>query len=699
MTEPGYHVMLVEDSTTQAISLTALLEGEGWRVTWVAGAEKAFSSLREFRPDLILLDYHLPGIRGDEVCRRIRMNVDTRDLPIVMLTSQEGHQVQGLDSGADDFVAKSAKSEVLLLRLRTLLQKSARKERIITETNHSFREVRLLAIDDSAVFLERLKLELSSEGYKLETRVDPLEGLKRLREGDFDGVIIDLIMPKIDGLEVCRQVNELRRTSEFPLISILLTGAESTENLSKALDAGADDFVGKSNDFSILKGRIRALLRRKFFAEENNRILQELKAKEMEALRERAAKEVAEARGALVEELQARTEELNRSREELRQANAAKDQFLAMLSHELRTPLTPVLAIVEERAGDDSLPQELRRDFQMISRNVKLETHLIDDLLDLTRITQGKLEVKHEPVDINQIVAEVLEMCSAAQRPLPAIQWHGPVPQATILGDPVRIRQILVNLLSKVVWNLLQNAIKFTPQSGRVDLRLSSADFAGSPGIRLDVADTGVGIKPEMLGRIFDAFQQESRQTTRLYGGLGLGLAISRAIVELHQGRLTAASSGPGQGATFTLELPLWKLAVTASGAAPPAPTAAAGRTAATPRSILLVEDHQDTRETLARLLRRRGHEVHLAGSIADALKIVSTIPQLDILISDFGLPDGDGFDALNAIRAVHAVRAIAMSGFGMDEDIRRSLEAGFAHHLTKPVDFARLESIIAQSE
>ncbi|MGV3663665.1 MAG: response regulator, partial [Prosthecobacter sp.] len=134
MSERGYHVMLVEDSTTQAISLTALLEGEGWKVTWVASAEKAFTELREARPDLILLDYHLPGIRGDEVCRRIRMNVDTRGLPIVMLTSQEGQQVQGLDSGADDFVAKSTKSEVLLLRLRTLLQKSERKDRILAGT-------------------------------------------------------------------------------------------------------------------------------------------------------------------------------------------------------------------------------------------------------------------------------------------------------------------------------------------------------------------------------------------------------------------------------------------------------------------------------------------------------------------------------------------------------------------------------------
>ncbi len=695
MTERGYHVMLVEDSTTQAISLTALLEGEGWKVTWVASAEKAFSELRESRPDLILLDYHLPGIRGDEVCRRIRMNVDTRGLPIVMLTSQEGQQVQGLDSGADDFVAKSTKSEVLLLRLRTLLQKSERKDRILGGSEDSFRDVHLLAIDDSAVFLERLNHELTGEGYKLETRTNPEDGLKRLREGGFDGVIIDLVMPKMDGFEVCRQVNELRSKSDAPLISILLTGAESTENLSKALDAGADDFVGKSNDFSILKGRIRALLRRKFFAEENNRILHELKTKELEALRERTAKEAAQARAALVEELQARTEELNRSREQLSKANAAKDQFLAMLSHELRTPLTPVLAVVEERSRDDTLPQEVRRDFQMISRNVQLETHLINDLLDLTRITQGKLEVNHEPVDLSQVVREVMEMCSTAQRPLPAITLHGHIAgsDATIMGDPVRIAQ--------VVWNLLQNAVKFTPPQGRVDLRLAREQAHGLRGdtaIVLEVADTGAGIKPEILDRIFDAFQQESRQTTRQYGGLGLGLAISRAIVELHHGQLTASSEGPGHGATFRLRLPVAERAESNPAVADTdgTPPAAPATTAA--RRILLVEDHVDTRNAMTRLLRRRGHEVHVAGTVTEALKVATGLQTIDVLISDFCLPDGDGCDTLRAVTSVcPGVHAIALSGFGMEEDVKRSLDGGFAHHLIKPVNFAKLDAALAQ--
>lgn len=697
MSEPTYHVLLVEDSTTQAISLTALLEGEGWNVTWVTSAEKAFTALREHRPDLVLLDYHLPGMRGDEVCRRIRMNVDTRRLPLVMLTSQAGQQVSGLDSGADDFVAKSTDPKVLLVRLRTLLQKAGTREPSIVGDDDLFRDVHLLAIDDSAIFLERLAHELEGEGYKLETTTDPEAGLARLKDTRFDGVIIDLIMPRIDGFEVCRRVNDFRRHAPFSLISILLTGADSTENLSRALDAGADDFVGKSNDFAILKGRIRALLRRKFFAEENARILQEFKAKEMEALRERAAKEAAESRAALVEELEARTVELNHSREELRRASAAKDQFLAMLSHELRTPLTPVLAVVEERCQDEALPEDLQRDFQMIRRNVMLETHLINDLLDLTRITQGKLEIHQELISLNRIVAEVVEMCSSTRRAHASIVVQPFPGDATVLGDRVRLAQ--------VVWNLLQNAIKFTPADGQIQLRLEQHPVSPNQEalLVLEVQDTGIGIEPDKISRIFDAFQQESRETTRTFGGLGLGLAISRAIVELHHGHLTAYSAGTNRGSTFRLELPeasaesLVTKGIgqsTSSESLHPKPSESDEKPSSL--SILLVEDHSDTRETLARMLRRRGHQVHLATTVAAARDLAPTLPHLHVLISDFGLPDGDGLDVLHNLKTLHpTINAIVLSGFGMEEDIEKTRAAGFAHHLTKPVEFAKLEEAI----
>ncbi|MDB6137158.1 MAG: Two-component system, NtrC family, sensor kinase [Verrucomicrobiaceae bacterium] len=691
MTEHHYHIMLVEDSVTQAISLTAVLEREGWQVTWVSDAEKAFASLRSARPDLILLDYYLPGIRGDEVCRRIRMNVDCRNLPIVMLTSQEGHEVQGLDSGADDFVSKSTNREVLLLRLRTLLQKTRQEDRIILGSEDSFREARLLVIDDSPTFLARVSSELASEGYHLETSEDPEQGLERLRQGLFDGVIIDLIMPRMDGLEVCRKVAELRSQLHLPLISIVVTGAENPGNLSKALEAGADDFVGKSSDFSVLKGRIRALLRRKFFAEENTRILQELRQKELEALRERTAKEAAQARAALVEQLEQKTEELKISQGQLQRANAAKDQFLAVLSHELRTPLTPVLAVVTERSEDGSLPEDVRRDFSLIRRNVELETHLINDLLDLTRIAQGKLEIHRVEVDLKEIIQHVVTMCRTVDTPTASLSVNFTASSSLVLGDAMRLTQ--------VVWNLLQNAIKFTPPHGRIDIQLTNA--AGVDGVTtvvMEIRDTGAGIEASMISSIFDAFQQESREVTRQFGGLGLGLAISKAIIGSHEGSLTASSPGKNQGATFRLELP----GVVAAASPPagvqsplPPPTATTG----SGLCILLVEDHRDTREMMGRLLERRGHRVWLAAGVVEAAETAVKIEHLDILISDLGLPDGTGADALQAVSRHHVVRAIALSGFGMEEDIRQSLKAGFAHHLIKPVPVARLLKVIDGQE
>ncbi|MEZ0385756.1 MAG: response regulator, partial [Verrucomicrobium sp.] len=414
MSDRKHHIMLVEDSASQALKLISVLEEEGWLVTWVSTAEEAFSTLRVGRPDLVLLDYYLPGMRGDEICRRIRMHVDSRSLPIVILTSQEDNELRGLDSGADDFILKSINPEILVLRLRALLQKSRSDVRIFSSGDNGFRNARLLAIDDSPTFLEHLRAELEGEGYELETSMDPADSIRMVRGNNYDGVIIDLNMPQMDGFEVCRRISDLRQQLEVPLITIVLTGAESKENLSRALEAGADDFVGKSGDFSILKGRIRALLRRKFFEEENGRILHELRMKELETMRERAAKQAAEARASLVEELQRREEELSLSREELKRANEAKDQFLAVLSHELRTPLTPVLAVVAEWCEDKTLPEELRIDLEMVKRNIDLEARLIDDLLDLTRIIKGKLEIRHDKVDLKDLLEHAVEIsCSS----------------------------------------------------------------------------------------------------------------------------------------------------------------------------------------------------------------------------------------------------------------------------------------------
>jgi DNA-binding response OmpR family regulator len=690
-----YHIMLVEDSASQATKITYILEAAGWRVTRAATAQEAFDRLQEFRPDLVLLDFYLPAMRGDEVCRRIRRNIDTRNLPVIMLTSEgtSEAELRGLDSGADDFVAKSADADVLLLRIRALLGKVHRQSEILAPLEGSFRSARLLLIDDSPTFLERLGADLESEGYDVEKDLDPVHAVERVAHEKFDVVVVDLVMPGMDGFEVSRKIDALRKHMQAPLIIVMVTSMETKEDHSRALEAGADDFVGKSSDVSILKGRIRALLRRKFFEEENRRILQELKQKELEAVRERAAKEVAEARAGLVEQLEATAEELRKSQAELQRANQAKDQFLAILSHELRTPLTPVLGIVSMRENDESLSPELREEVTMIRRNIELEARLIDDLLDLTRVTRGKLEIRCAVVDMRRLVEHAIEICRAPEGQAPRITLRADARAVSVWGDASRLTQVL--------WNLIRNAVKFTPPSGTVSVRTFNAagPTAGSDCFVVEVADTGMGIETEALPRIFDAFEQGGRQVTRQFGGLGLGLAISKAITELHEGTLTAASGGKNAGATFTLSLPITKVAQPMDLVLPTCAPENLPRVSARnrPLNILLVEDHPDTASTMKRLLTRRGHSVRDAGSVAAATIIARDEPGLDLLISDLGLPDGSGYDVLREVSKVQPVRSIALSGFGMEEDVAKSRNAGFDLHLTKPVDFAALEAAIQQ--
>ena len=320
-------ILLVEDSPTQAIMLGAILEQSGCEVIWASTAQKATDEIDRQPPDLIVLDFYLPGIRGDELCRRIRMNIDTRNIPILMMTVEgtDAAEIHGLESGADDFVSKSVDPDILLLRIRTLLSKARANATILGRADSHFRHARLLTIDDSPTYLEYLAEQLGREGYIIERAGTGKEGLERLAQEPFDCVLVDLVMPEMNGIEVCRQIDAMRPAIDSPIAVLMLTGRENKEDLTRALEAGADDFVGKSSDIAVLKGRIRALLRRKFFQEENRRIQDELKNKELEMLRAQAAKEVAEARAALVEELERTAAELHRSREELQIAKDAAE--------------------------------------------------------------------------------------------------------------------------------------------------------------------------------------------------------------------------------------------------------------------------------------------------------------------------------------------------------------------------------------
>ena len=363
-------------------------------------------------------------------------------------------------------------------------------------------------------------------------------------------------------------------------------------------------------------------------------------------------------------------------------ASVVRDRFLATLSHELRTPLSPVLAVVsslEERAG---LPADVRSALALVRRNVELEARLIDDLLEMTRIARGQLRLKPRPIDLREVIEHAIDLGrDGLEKSAVSVALDLTPASHRVSGDAPRLTQVF--------WNLLQNAVELTPEGGTITLR-SRTDGAI---LVVEVKDDGIGIPADVLPRIFTAFEQGKRTLVRQLGGLGLGLSISRSLIELHGGTLSAASPGLGRGSTFTVRLPL-SAAVTAPS---PARTPAGGE--ASSLRLLLVEDHADTAEAMAELLRGIGYQVTIAGTIATALaEAASTYgdgARFELTISDLGLPDGSGLTLMHELASRYRLRGIAVSGYGTDEDVEESSRAGFAVHLTKPISLQGLRGAI----
>jgi PAS domain S-box-containing protein len=389
-------------------------------------------------------------------------------------------------------------------------------------------------------------------------------------------------------------------------------------------------------------------------------------------------------------------------------ASRAKDQFIAVLSHELRTPLTPAVAALSLLRSDDRLPHDVREDLDMIGRNVDLEVRLIADLLDVSRIISGKMHFEKETVDVARAIREAAAIVAGdldAKGQLLTIETPGA--PYLMCGDAARLQQVF--------WNLLRNAIKFTPERGSIAIRarqlpvdrcplvadpcpigmgkcplgagVDGVEPCGAWNLVVEVIDSGCGIDPGVLPRLFTAFEQG--REARSFGGLGLGLAICKAVVEMHGGSIGARSDGPGRGAAFTVRLLVAQCPLEAKAATPFEPRSRAGPApAASPRfRIVLVEDHADTASLLQRLLKARGYDVVLADSVAAGLAEIERCDP-DVLISDIGLPDGTGFDLLRRLsERGKRVPAIALSGYGTPADIEKSKAAGFVEHLVKPIN------------
>ncbi|MFN2622744.1 MAG: ATP-binding protein [Chthoniobacterales bacterium] len=371
---------------------------------------------------------------------------------------------------------------------------------------------------------------------------------------------------------------------------------------------------------------------------------------------------------------------LQRAKNEAEEASRAKDRFLAMLSHELRTPLTPVLMTIASLRRESNLTDDIRHDLEVLQRNVELEALLIDDLLDLTRIAHGKLELHNDAVDIHATIEHALSI-SAGDLIGKKIQVlrHFDAREHHCWADPARLQQVF--------WNLVKNSAKFTPESGRIEI---STQNTATHQIIVEIRDNGIGIEQNLMPRIFDAFEQGGGTVTSKYGGLGLGLAICKRVIDLHRGTIDAQSEGKGRGAKFTvtlnaMETSLLEGPVLFLESEPPRLKHI---------QILFVEDHEDTARVLGRILRNAGFDLSHAGTVA-AARSLAAARRFDLLISDLGLPDGSGLDLMKALRDTHGMKGIALSGFGTDDDVAASQAAGFSAHLTKPVDWERLRTEI----
>ena len=377
-----------------------------------------------------------------------------------------------------------------------------------------------------------------------------------------------------------------------------------------------------------------------------------------------------------------------RLRQELISANASKDQFLALLSHELRNPLSPVIAMVGELEARVSDGPDVRQALAVIRRNVELEARLIDDLLDITRIAKGKLQLAFEIVSIHEILQRAYEICreDILQKNL-GFEFRLRAKHEHVNGDPARLQQVF--------WNLIKNGVKFTRDGGQIVVETANP---ANDRIEIRTIDNGIGLEPGKIGKIFNAFEQGQSSITRKFGGLGLGLAISKAMVRAHGGKIAVESPGKDQGSTFVVVLntvPAPAEVKRPPASAPLVPAHAQTRKTM-PRKghLLVVDDHHDTCTGMKMMLERRGYRITLAHTADQAVEKAQQ-EKFDLLISDIGLPDRSGYELMKELRTKNSLRGIALSGFGMESDITKAHAAGFSEHLTKPINFERLEEAI----
>ncbi len=522
----------------------------------------------------------------------------------------------------------------------------------------------ILHVDDDEANRYAVTRSLVKAGFDVTEAADGATALAQLADHP-DLVILDVRLPDINGFEVCRRIKADPATAAIPVLHLSASLVSGTAK-AQGLDGGADGYLIRPVEPVELIATVNALLRTK-------RVEAELRASQ--------------------ERLREALDTAQRARAEAEQAGRMKDEFLANLSHELRTPLNAILGWATILASDaPPEPADLRDGLETIRRNARAQTRIIEDLLDMSRIIGGKVRLDVRPTDLAAVVREATDTVRpAADAKGVAIDVRVDPALGPIGADPDRIQQVL--------WNLLSNAIKFTPRGGQVGVAVRHLQSH----LDLTVTDTGQGIPAAFLPYVFDRFRQVDGSTTRRHGGLGLGLAISKQLVELHGGTIGVNSPGEGQGTTFRVTLPLTPVASDPSppaqpGRAPAAPTDAAADL--TGIRILVIDDEPDAREMVRRVLEGCGATVTTADSADDAVGLARAEP-FEALVSDIGLPGEDGYSLIRRVRGLlpaenATVPALALTAYARQADAVRSIAAGYQGHLTKPVEPTTLIAAVA---
>jgi PAS domain S-box-containing protein len=667
---PRPRILWADDNADMRAYVKRLLE-ERYEVTTVSDGQAALDSIRASPPELVLSDVMMPKLDGFGLLGALRADPVLRTIPVILLSARAGEEarVGGITFGADDYLVKPFSSRELLARVdsHVKMARFRRESQVqVEKLNHDLHaeiadreEAHKLLRQRTAQF-ETLLSQAPIGVYVIDSdfRLREVNPTARLVFGD----IPDLIGRSFD--EVIRILWPNARANE--IIQLFRHTLETGESYSmpefaeeRADRGGTEHYEWRIDRIPVPDGRYGVVA---YFRD-------------------------------ISEQVRARRT-LKGARDDALAANRAKDEFLATLSHELRTPLNPALLVASDAADNLSLPEDIRADFRMIANNISLQARLIDDLLDFSRIVHGKVVLERRPLDLHAIVREAAATIQGeiADKRI-ELTLSFPLSSPVVDGDPVRLRQVF--------WNVLKNAYKFTPAGGRIEI---ASGFGPEGEGEIRVRDSGIGMRAEELSRIFFPFVQGRHvdgNSQERYGGLGLGLAISRMLIEQHSGTISAESPGPNMGSTFIIRVPL---KVPAKGSTDAKKGGNGNGSLRAPSMedfpvlrVLFVEDHDQTRETLTRLLKRRGYDVKTASTIQEALRSAEQ-DDYDLLISDLGLPDGDGCNLMSELRVKWpTLLGVAISGFGMEADVTRSRAAGFNEHLTKPVGIDSLDRALSR--